>query len=284
MEKVGGDDKAKKESKPKTFFWKKKKKKNEDKTAAPAPTSAAAPSTSVHQEAAVLAEVDRDWFWRRQMHEALYLVCAKVIRLICKDWKRFALDENRLEPGAVPEDCVVVSEEMHQEMEGAIFKILEAHIVSPKYDQSEFADALVKALTELLSRNGLKRHIKFATTRLAPLLNRHAFGVGVNEKEVYESFEDTSFRAASWFYWPKGNFLPSKQELRIVADQAAKIGPAQPLVRCTSSLQPVFEQDDSIDNRRKFCGFAPCEPSVNVSEATPTNAPPIFRSAAEGGS
>lgn len=79
---------------------------------------------ATHQsERAVMAELDRSWFWKRQMHEALTLVCAKIIRQICKAWTAFAAGENAARPGSVPGDCVVASEEMHQEMEEAVFKV-----------------------------------------------------------------------------------------------------------------------------------------------------------------
>lgn len=281
------------EKKKKGFFARRTQRKESAPSAAAAAAAASKPSMTSSgpvpkdvQERAVLAEVDRSWFWRRQINEALYLVCAKVIRLICKDWKRFAKEENRLEPGSVPEDCVVVSEEMHQEMEDVIFKVLETFIITnPSYDELKFGQSLTTALRDLLARNGLKRHVKFSAEHLPRLIMRYTFGTGSDMKSSFESFSDTSVKAASWFYWPKGNFFPSKEELLMIASKDKVIQASAALNRCTSSFEPVFEDDESMVGRKKFTGFKPCTPCLNILQGEKEKErQDIFRSFAEGGS
>lgn len=153
----------------------------------------------------------------------------------------------------------------------------------------EFAGVLHKAISDLLTRNGLRTHQQFARVHLGRLVQRSVLGLPVSplDERSFENFECGGFLRANWFYWPHGNYLPSRSEFAKLAKEAREAGPSEAPLKCTSSLEPHFVKHETLVKSSDFRGeWTPVAPTINV---TPTNevkteTMPVFRSFAEGGS
>ena len=120
-------------------------------------------------------------------------------------------------------------------MVAAVLGVLESRIVTAPddADQEGFIEAINSKLSELLTRNGLPSHARFAQDHIPGLVRDRIFGLGSVASSEYESFADTpmaesgapapcfclsvSHARPAFFYWPRHNVLPSREQLIIDA-------------------------------------------------------------------
>ncbi len=250
----------------KLAFFTKLRKQRKEKEAAAAAAQAHATKPVVEEkmdatERQVRWEQDRVYFFKRQLKEAIDLVCTRIIRLLCKEWKRWAAE---LPKGTVPEDCVITSPEMQQEMEVALVQVVTPWIMEEsRYDQKVFEAAIVEAVTKLLLRNGIKHHGIFARERIPELIHSRAFGCG-KSAVGFEDFSATPFKKA-FFFWPVANLIPSASSIHQLSEDFLSSNPVDALINCSPSLCPSF---GGIGEGpfQEFCGFQGSEASLSSTK------------------
>jgi hypothetical protein len=111
---------------------------------------------------------------------------------------------------------------MKREMELSLLKVLrpvltdQIHVTS----LSDFVDRLQTSLKELLKRDALPHHVKFAEERVARVLYLRAFAQPQGDaaemtrvmQHYYETFDSVA-KSNAWFYFPKQHFVPSLSQI-----------------------------------------------------------------------